>query len=149
MRDAVRGPLVAFVLLAALALSPACGNNDQGGDTPTDPSTFIVTETFSGVLTRNGAASYSFNVQAAGTVTVTLSAISDPSGGVAPNIGISLGTWDGTACSVQTGIFTDNASLNASISGLVQGAGVLCARVYDPQSWVTNPLNYTLTVTHP
>jgi len=66
-----------------------------------------------------------------------------------PNIGISLGSWDGTGCAVQTGVFNDSSSVGASIAGTVTGAGVLCARAYDPQSFVTNPLNFTLTVTHP
>ena len=151
MGSVVRRPLLVLVLGAALAAGSACNNNTTSTTTTTPPSTFLATETFTGTLMRNGAASYSFSVTSAGTVTVTLKAVADTVNPDAPppNVGISLGTWDGAACSVQTGIFTDSASVGASVSGTVTGAGVLCARIYDPASFVTNPLAYTLTATHP
>jgi hypothetical protein len=151
MGSVVRRPLLA-VLLGATLLGPACNNNNSSSTSnPTTPSSFLTTDTFTGTLMRNGAASYSFTVSSAGTVTVTLNAVADTvdPNAPAPNVGISLGTWDGASCSVQTGIFSDTASVGASISGTVTGAGVLCARIYDPASFVGNPLAYTLTVTHP
>lgn len=149
MRSVVRSSLLLVVLAAAV--SAACDDNSAPDSTSTTPTTFQITETFLGTLVKNGAASFSFTVQAAGTVTVTLTKIADTVNESAPppNIGVSLGTWDGAACAVQTGIFTDNASQGASINGAVTGPGVLCARVYDPASNVTNPLSYTLTVVHP
>ncbi len=155
MRSGVRRLLRHYVLLPVLAtaiVASACKNNDPQTDPgTTTPSQFIVTETFNGTVFKNGAASYSFSVAGAGTITVTLKTLTDTvnSGGVAPNVGMSLGSWDGTSCSVQTGVFTDNASVGATISGTVQGAGVLCARVYDPSNFITNPLFYTIVVTHP
>ncbi len=152
MRAVVRRPVLALVLGAAVMLGPACNNNNStSSSTSTTPSTFQTTDTFTGTLARNGAASYSFTVQSAGTVTVTLSALSDTVNPDAPppNVGISLGTWDGQSCSVQTGVFSDNASVGASISGTVTGPGVLCARIYDPATFVGDPLAYTVTATHP
>lgn len=152
MRVVVRRQFLPWLLSAALVAASGCNKNntDSSSDTGSaSPTPFTVTETFTGTLTTNGAASYSFTVAGAGTVYVTLTSLSDPAGGTVPNVGLSLGTWNGTSCSVQTGIFTDNASQNASIAGQVQGAGVLCARVYDPASRITNTLSYTITVVHP
>ena len=152
VRRLVRHVFLLPVLLVAIAGS-ACDDNadattDPGTTTPTD---FTVTETFNGTLFKNGAASYSFSIQRAGTITVTLKSLTDTVNSTlpAPNVGMSLGSWDGTACSVQTGIFTDAASVNASIAGTVNGAGTLCARVYDPANYITNPVSYTISVTHP
>jgi hypothetical protein len=151
MRPAVRRlPFLSLLLVAVLAAGPACDtNSDTGSGDGTSPTPITVTDTFTGVLFPNGAVSFSFTITNAGTVTVTLTELTDPTGSAVPNIGISLGSWDGVGCTVQTGTFIDNASVNASIAGTVTGAGVLCARAYDPQSFVTNPLNFTLTVTHP
>jgi hypothetical protein len=155
MRSGVRRLLRLFVLLPILAIAFAasgCKEDDPVEEDPgTTPSQFLVTETFNGTLFKNGAASYSFSIGGEGVVTVTLKTVTDSvnPAGLAPNIGMSLGSWDGISCSVQTGVFTDNASVNASITGRVNGAGILCARVYDPANYVTNPLLYTIIVTHP
>jgi hypothetical protein len=151
MRSVVRQSFLSSLLVAVLAASVACDNNtDTNGDgNGTSPTPFTVTETFSDTLHPNGGRSFPFTVQNAGSVTVTLTAVTDPTGAAVPNIGISLGSWDGVGCSVQTGVFNDSSSVGASIAGTVTGAGQLCARAYDPASHVTNPLNFTLTVTHP
>ncbi len=153
MRLRVRRSLVPFLLAGVLATVSACSNSSTttAPTTPSSPIGFTVTETFTGTLTTSGAASYSFTAQNAGTVFVTLTAVTDSvdSSITPPAVGVSLGTWNGTSCAVQTGIFTDNAGQGAAIAGTVTGAGVLCARVYDPASRVTNALAYTITVTHP
>jgi hypothetical protein len=66
-----------------------------------------------------------------------------------PAIGVSIGTWNGTACSVQNGTFIDNATQGAVIVGTVTGAGTLCTRVYDPATRITTPVAFTLKVDHP
>jgi hypothetical protein len=154
MRVRVRRSFVPFLLATVLATGSACNNSTGTTTTPTTTtptSGFSVTETFTGTLTTNGAASYSFTVQSSGTVFVTLTTLTDSvdSTITPPAAGLSLGTWNGTACAVQTGIFTDNAGAGAAIAGTVTGAGVLCARIYDPASRVGHALSYTITVTHP
>lgn len=154
MRSVVRRQFLPLLLAAVLAGAAGCDSNNDtttGGTTTTPTTTFQTTETFTGTLTTNGAASYSFTVTAAGTVYVTLTALSDSANPSAtpPTVGLSLGTWNGTSCSVQTGIFTDTAAVNASIAGTVTGAGQLCARVYDAASRLTSPLSFTITVVHP
>ena len=152
MRVTVRRQMLPLLLVAALSGAAACDSNATTGTTTTTtttPTTFQTTETFQGMLTMNGGQSYSFNVTTSGTVFVTLTALSDPLGAAVPVVGLHMGTWNGTSCSIQTGIFTDNAGLNASIAGTVTGAGQLCARVYDSGSRVVNPLSFTITVVHP
>jgi hypothetical protein len=147
----MRRQVLALLLTVATAGAVGCDDSNAVNTTPggTTPSGFTVTETFTGTLTTNGAQSFSFSTAAAGTVYVTLTALTDPLAGTLPTVGVSLGTWNGTSCSVQTGIFTDTASANAAIAGTVTGTGFLCARVYDPATRVTNPLNFTITVVHP
>ena len=65
---------------------------------------------------------------------------------VSPSIGVSLGTWNGTAC--QTIIANDAAALNAVVTGTVSGATSLCVRVYDAGR-LNDALNYPVTVVHP
>ena len=133
-RTALRGAMAAMVAVASL-MAGACNNNDT--TTPTVPTTPIIpvttTETFSHV----------FLVSSLGTVTIQLTAI-DPAG--SPVFGVSLGTWNGTACQVV--IANDAAALNATVTGNVTAATSLCARVYDVGK-LTDPLTYTLTVVHP
>ena len=144
--------LICGLLAACVAAGSACSNDTTDTTPTTTPSTsFTATETMTGTLEKAGAQSYSFTVGAVGTVTVTLTTLADSvnSGNIPPTVGISLGTWNGTSCAVNFGIFTDAAGQGATIAGNVTGAGVLCTRIYDPSNKVSNPLNYTLTVTHP
>jgi hypothetical protein len=143
-RTVLRGAMAAMVAVALL-MAGACG--DDNNTTPTTPTTPIVsetvTETFSGDLKVNGAATHVFLVSRVGTVTIQLTAI-DPAG--SPVFGVSLGTWNGTACQVV--IANDAAALNATVTGNVTAATSLCARVYDAGK-LTDPLTYTITVVHP
>jgi hypothetical protein len=143
-RTVLRGAMAAMVAVALL-MAGACG--DDNNTTPTTPTTPIVsetvTETFSGDLKVNGAATHVFLVSRLGTVTIQLTAI-DPAG--SPVFGVSLGTWNGTACQVV--IANDAAALNATVTGNVTAATSLCARVYDAGK-LTDPLTYTITVVHP
>jgi hypothetical protein len=95
----------------------------------------------------NGAASHSFVSQASGSVRVTLSSLSpDP----AQIVGLSLGTWTGTACQIV--IAADRATQLSSITGAVNTttSGSLCARVYDVGTITAGrPVTYEVTVEHP
>jgi len=132
-----------MVAVASL-MAGACGSDVTTPTVPTTPITPVTTtETFSGDLKVNGAATYVFLVTTTGTVTVQLTAI-DPAG--SPVFGVSLGTWNGTSCQII--IANDAAALNATVTGNVTAATSLCARVYDAGK-LTDPLTYTITVVHP
>lgn len=127
--------------LVALALTAgACGNSTT--TTPTTPTPTSVTDTFSGTLTKNGASSYAFSVSAAGTVYASLTSVADTSA----IVGLSLGTWTGSSCTVV--LSNDQAVQGSSVTGSVTSAGTLCARVYDVGK-STTPLDYQISVVHP
>jgi hypothetical protein len=136
-------PARLLALLLAGSLTVGCDN----GDTPTSPTPPpTVTETFTGVVTRNGSTTHSFIATAAGTVTATITSISPAT---SPAIGFSIGTFDGTNCTATS---TNNfATTSAVHSGTVVGITSLCVRLFDPSSVVPEdaPVNYTVTVQRP
>jgi hypothetical protein len=139
MHRVLRGVLIVVVLLTA-----AC-SDDTTTTTPTTTTTVLITEPpFVGMLGPNQlAGTYTFAVGGAGTVTATLASIT-PDGNA--QIGMSLGTWNGTACAVV--IASDQATTGTSIPASLASAGNLCVRAF-----VVNPLTtvetYTIIVTHP
>ena len=130
------------LLLSALLSTAACGD-DAAPTAPTPASPVTVSETFSGSINRNGAATHTFLAQAAGTVTVTLAALS-PEGTEA--IGVSLGTWTGTACQIV--IANTAAAQGAVLLGVAASAGNLCIFVQDIGK-VAAAASYEITVVHP
>jgi hypothetical protein len=140
MLTSLKRGMAALLLVAA---STAC--DDPGPTTPTDPNpeptTF--TETFSGVLSRNGALTFPFAASTAGTATATLASVL-PDNTIA--LGFALGTWNGQSC--QSVISNDNAIEFTQIAGTIGSAGVLCLRIYDIGRIATTT-NFTITVVHP
>jgi hypothetical protein len=134
---------VRLLLGCALAASAACGTSSSTPTTPTTPAPTF-TDTFSGTLTINGATNYPFTVNAAGSVTVSLTTVAPDTGAI---MGLDLGTWNGTSCAVSS-ITNTSASQGASVTGTVTGAGTLCARIHDVGALVTSE-NYTITAVHP
>lgn len=139
MRSISRAGL-ALLVLATLGLA-ACDNTPNDTVTPTTPTT-TVTETFTGTINPNGAATHSFIVSAGGTVTATLTTIT-PEDSVA---GLSLGTWNGVICQVV--LANDNAVLGNVVTGTVSSLGTLCVRINDTGK-LTGATDYTITVVYP
>ena len=132
------------VLLAVLAaIGWGCGS--QGTTTPPTQPTPTVTDTFNGTIAVNGAQSFSFNVQGAGTVTATLTTVAPDS---QLTIGFSLGNWIATANTCQIVLANDGAIQGAILTGSVSAAGSLCVRVYDVGK-VVDPATFTVQVVHP
>jgi hypothetical protein len=123
--------------------STACGD-DLTTTIPTDttppPTT---TMTFSGSINPNGAATHTFATTRLGSVTVTLSALRPDS---TRTVGLSLGTWNGTACAAV--IANDRATVSASILGRATSIGTLCVRIYDVGA-LAAPQDYEVEVVHP
>jgi hypothetical protein len=142
----MRGSISTLLLLAALATG-AAGCSDDTPTTPTTPTTpgtpLTFTETFTGAINTNGAATSPFTAKTGGTVTATLTTVTPDATVV---VGMSLGTWTGTACQVV--ISNDSAVQGAAISGTVTSAASLCVRIYDVGK-VATPLNYTISVVRP
>jgi type IV pilus biogenesis protein CpaD/CtpE len=139
--------LLPGILLVAVATSLA-GCNSDNNTTVTTPTTTTtttptVTETFTGTLNMNGGATFPFTATAAGTVTLTLTSLS---GDATLPVGLSLGTWTGSACQIV--IANDAAAQTAVVTGTVTSAASLCARVYDTGK-VATPVDFTVTIAHP
>lgn len=60
-------------------------------------------------------------------------------------IGLALGTWSGTTCTVV--LANDITPRGGVVTGVVQGAGTLCARVYDVGR-LEGTAVFTIEVTH-
>jgi hypothetical protein len=62
-----------------------------------------------------------------------------------PVLGIAMGTFSGTVCSIV--LANDVATVGSAVTGQVQGPGSLCARVYDVGK-IPVPATFTIDVTH-
>lgn len=129
-------------MLATALSAAACSNNDTV-TSPTTTTPVAVTDTFNGTLNRNGAATFPFNVSAAGVVYATLTSVADST----IPMGFSLGIWN-TATSACSSVLANDAALQGTtITGSATNIGQLCVRVYDVGR-VVDPLDYQLTVVH-
>jgi hypothetical protein len=138
-----------FTLAAIVAVALSVAACDSSTTAPTTATTPTVTDTFTGTLNLNGASSFAFSVSAAGYVYATLTSVADSDTNLADTtatVGMSLGTWNGTGCTVI--LSNDQAVQGTMVTGSVTGIGNLCARVYDVGKVVT-PLSYQITVIHP
>jgi hypothetical protein len=130
------------VLVAMTAGTAGCGaDNTTTPTTPTTPAVSI-TETYTGTVAVNGAATFSFGVTAAGAVTATYTKLSPVSGAT---MGLALGIWNGASCNIV--IANDNAILNSTVIGQTSAAGTLCARAYDIGK-LTGTQTVELSITH-
>lgn len=132
---------VAFVLPVAM-FAVAC--EGDLASIPTTPDPVTVTETFTGTLTINGAATHAFFTTATGTVTATLTSLGENPPAM---IGLSLGTLSTTGiCSII--LAKDNAVVTIVITGTVTTlSGSLCVRIYDVGS-LTAAVPYEIKVEH-
>jgi hypothetical protein len=128
-----------FILLTATTFI-ACGSDDPV-NIPSQPTPVTVTETFSGSLNVNGARIHSFAVERPGTVTAQLKTLSDQ----AATLGVSLGTWNGSACAISIG--KTDAVLNTTVVGTAQTAGQFCVWLNDVGK-LTAGIDYSVDVTH-
>ena len=139
---------LALVGVVALSTS-ACSDNtlsQLASASQTTPQTF--TDTYTGTLSQNGAFTHIFTIQTLGSVTVSIISLAPNSTQI---VGLSLGVWNGTACSTspQTGgSAVDAATTGSSITLNATAAGNLCARLYDV-GFITQPVIYTMQITHP
>lgn len=135
---------IMFRLLVVPMAALAFGCDGEINNIPTTPDPVIVTETFTGELTKNGAITTNVFTTATGTVTATLTSLGEnpPS-----KVGFSMGTLSGATCSLV--LTNDNAVVTSILTGTVSTlGGSLCVRVYDVGT-LTETVPFTFTVTHP
>jgi len=134
------GRAVLAPCLVAAAMATACGGV---GDLPTDAPTITpTTENFTGTIEKNGAALFTFSEIASGSITATLTTFS-PQADI--SLSFSIGTWDGSACSV--GVSNDAAVANSTLTGEA-APGSFCVRVSDSGGKVTDKETVNVTVVH-
>ena len=132
------------VLVAAALATAGCSDDPITNPDQTPPTQ--VTETYSGTLTISGAVSHPIAVQTAGNVVATVIALDPVDDDTA--IGLSMGTWNGIACSVGAPTLSnDNAKVGVSLTGTATATGNYCVRVYDVGK-IKQTTAYELTVTH-
>jgi hypothetical protein len=131
-------------LLACSMAAVAAGCSGDINNIPTTPDPVIVTETFTGTLTVNGAVTHNVFTAATGTVSATLTSLGD---NPPAKVGFSMGTLAGATCAVV--LHNDAAIVTSNIIGTVTSlGGSVCVRVHDVGA-LTEPVSYTFTVTHP
>jgi hypothetical protein len=129
------------VAVAVLALG-GCG--DDAINTPTTPTPSpTTTDTFSGVVTRNGAQTHTFSTQASGQVKARLKFLVPDS---TVKMGFALGTWNGSSC--QLVIAKTDAVESTEIIGAVSALGSLCVYIHDVGN-LTQSTEYQIEVEHP
>jgi hypothetical protein len=132
----------AFIMPVLVAVSGCSGTIN---DLPTTPDPVITTDTFTGTLNINGAATHVVFTTATGAVIATLTSLGD---NPPARVGFSMGTMAGSTCSTA-GLYNDNAVVTSVLTGTVASlAGSLCVRIYDTGA-LTETVSYTFTVSHP
>jgi hypothetical protein len=136
-------------LAVLLLIVSGCGSDDPG-DTPTDPGPVQKADSFSGILTLNGAATHPFSVTATGSMVATL-ADSRPADPEFPpesagSVGLALGTWNGSIC--QLVLTHDKATTGQVVVGNATAAGDYCVRIYDASGTLPRPQTYVIVVDH-
>jgi hypothetical protein len=128
-------------IVAASLIMIGCGNSEDDSTVAPPPPT--ITETFTGTLTLNGAASYPFTVTGSGGIEAQLTTLTPDS---TKPVGLSLGTWNGSIC--QSTLFHDNAVQGSVVDGSTTTTGSFCVRIYDAAGTVVDPQTYTISVFH-
>jgi hypothetical protein len=132
-------------VILAIALGHVACSEDINPAVPSQPSN-PVTETFTGTLTQHGGKTHPFSVASAGALRASIVSLAPDS---TVTIGLSLGTWNGTAETCATVISNDNASVGTAIVGAADREGRLCVRVYDAAGTLPQSTDYELAVVRP
>jgi hypothetical protein len=137
-------PLLCAALAVAIFAGAGCADDELEGLPPTAPTNPEITEPpFTGTLTVNGGVTKPFDVSAVGTVTAIIDSLEPAAASL--TVGLALGTWNGTSCQVV--LANDTAGVGSGIAGFANGAGNLCARIYDIGQ-LTEPVTFTVTIKH-
>jgi hypothetical protein len=139
----MRRSIATGLLLAAALVHMGCSSDNTSSTVPTP---VVLTDTFDGSVSKNGATSHPFIATSSGLITALL--VSEAPDSTLP-IGMSLGTWNGSSCQVL--LTKDNAVQGTALYANASGAGSLCLRMFDSAGTVSasTPVTYEVTVSHP
>ena len=128
----------AFALVAILAA--ACGGGTSTATSPSAPTRPAV-ENWSSVLAPGGTSSRSFTVEAAGTISVTMS-----SAGATLGLGVGLPRVTGGGCRLGVSVTTGGGSTPQIATQA--DAGQYCVQVFDLGT-LTDPVPFAVKIDHP
>ena len=136
--------LATAVCLTGMACTSTTAPSEA--DSTITPLVFA-TETFAGTLQVKGSAFYSFVVNQAGPVGLTLAAVQTPGGAaLATPLGIGIGIPSGPGCARSTSQIVP-PGLAAQVS-VTLNPGTYCAAVFDSGN-VTSAVNFAMRIRHP
>ena len=138
--------LLSLLIPASVIITSACSNplSNLFGS-PTTPSTNTsTTDTFNGTLAPNGSLVFTFSVATAGSVAVTLTAVSPATTGP---LGLGVGPSSNDNCAIANSTSGATAGASPQLSA-TENPGNYCVRVSDAGS-LTTASTVTVTVMHP
>jgi hypothetical protein len=132
-----------FMVLAAVASFPGCGEDNVGTTSPSEP-TSPTTSHFVGRITVNGSAARVFTISSAGTVTVRLV----NAGGPFTVMGLGLGVPFGgvSNCTLSTSLNTASGSAPQIVAPV--DPGTYCVALYDVGE-LRGETDFEVTITYP
>jgi hypothetical protein len=135
-------------LSVLLLVMSGCGGDD--GETPIDPGPVQKVDSFSGIVTLNGAVTHPFSITAVGSMVATLADLrpADPAfppESAAP-VGLALGTWNGSIC--QLVLTHDLATTGQVVVGNATAVGDYCVRIYDAAGTLPRSQTYVIVIDH-
>jgi len=133
-----------LLILASVMIMSACSNplSSLFGN-PTTPSNTPTTDTFNGNLAPSGSLVFTFSVATAGSVAVTLTAVSPATTGP---LGLGVGQSSNGNCTIATSTSAATAAGSPQLSAN-ENPGNYCVKVSDAGSLMTTS-TVTVTVTH-
>lgn len=137
---------LSLLIPASVMIASACTNplSDLFGN-PTTPSTNTsTTDTFNGTLAPNGSLVFTFSVATAGSVAVTLTAVSPATTGP---LGLGVGPSSDGNCTIANSTSGATAGGSSQLSAM-ENPGNYCVKVSDAGSLMTTS-TVTVTVMHP
>jgi hypothetical protein len=128
-----------LIIITALLVA-GCGDDS----TPTTPSTTSgpKSETWSGTVAPHGQSSRTFTLDAAGTITVTLTA----AGANLLGVGVGLPRTTGGGC--RLGVSVNASAATTPQISTAADAGQYCVEVYDLGT-ITDPVGFAVKIDHP
>jgi hypothetical protein len=138
-----------LVLSSSVLVLSAAACDEDVPTAPDRPDPVVVTDTFSGTLGKNSAATHTFTASSTGSLTATLAAVGPDAKGADDLplvVGFGVGIWNGLVCDVR--LAQDRAVQSTVIIGNVNASSPLCVRIFDVGT-IVNQVDYTIRVDHP
>ena len=141
----VARPLLLLLIPALVMTTSACTKAlSDLFNSPTTPSTTTSPDTFNGTLAPNGSLVFTFSVATAGSVAITLAAVSPATTGP---LSLGIGPSSNGICTIANSTSGAIAGASPQLSAM-ENPGNYCVSVSDSGS-LTTPTTVTVTVSHP